>query len=367
MGTVSSTPRPHPQRILFRVRHRATPLRAVAVGLFVFGLTGAGFTVDSGRNVAAARTATAGGEVVYSTTVPQTQAYGVRTTGSQAVRLPLPLNNVGMAGVSPDGRQVAVAFSASEDGSVSGHLQVAATNGAHKRTIWKFMGSPLGAPAWNAAGTEIAITVQPQSGRGGELFRGAVPGGLWIVSVKSGRPRRIAPAAHGYSTADVAWSPNGKSLVYTTAHGAIRTIPSKGGPYHQLAVLRPYTLNAFVYTSVAWSPKGNNILIDWYQETSNGSPFGHSEVQQVRSGGGPLETLLPVNPSAYYMGATYSPDGGRIAVITAASPPPGTTTVVPNEVSSLTLNTLSVNRSGLQTIISLSGDPKMIGWLNRLS
>jgi Tol biopolymer transport system component len=67
-----------------------------------------------------------------------------------------------------------------------------------------------------------------------------------------------------YETArskSAAWSPDGKSVVFTTRNGDITIMGSDGTHSHLVANL-PYRINNFYSERLAWSPDGNTIRFD---------------------------------------------------------------------------------------------------------
>ena len=96
-----------------------------------------------------------------------------------------------------------------------------------KREQFLRVAEPEAAPAWSPDGSQLAF-VAPHG-------RKPLVG---LVSVKDGRFTRLAsPASHSYgryyytsaAPSPVAWSPDGRSIVYTDASGELASVPTTGG------------------------------------------------------------------------------------------------------------------------------------------
>jgi Tol biopolymer transport system component len=315
------------------------------------------------------------GEIVYSVTVPAPRAYGIGEGKTRGTPLPFPVNNIGKAGISYDGTHVAY----SEPGEYGilprSTLFVTSTDGHGTHTIWKFAGEPTGPPAWNHAGAAIAMTVQADTTPASTPEGGSIAPGLWIIPLTGGRPNRVASTAYG----SVAWSPNGKTIAYTTTYAAepvyVRTVPVSGGPSHQIATLTIPDPTSELFTTLSWSPNGKTILTDSYgikvvpaSSSTKGPYFNHSKIEQIPSTGGKPVILLPVTPYRYYTNATYSPDGSQFVYITGTLPPGDVDKTRANTHVSFELDITNSSGSDTRRLISVtsSSGSQIIGWVKNL-
>jgi Tol biopolymer transport system component/DNA-binding winged helix-turn-helix (wHTH) protein len=129
---------------------------------------------------------------------------------------------------------------------------------------------------------------------------------LWIVDAHGGSARFMAK---GYRSI---WSPDGKTVLYSTLHGDLYIIPSEGGePRLLLTSLAAPGIPLGVY-SLAWSPDGKRIRFvrnERYWEVSIDGKNSHEILPNWHSS----------NPK-YFMGSGHwTPDGNSFLFLAGSS------------------------------------------------
>ncbi|MDQ2729752.1 MAG: hypothetical protein M3Y91_18255 [Actinomycetota bacterium] len=233
------------------------------------------------------------GEIAYACAGVYTCVVGGDGSYPHVVKLP----QRGFA-LSPDGTRAAYASVLGGRGSNLGRVWESSSDGTGMHVVWEFVGEPQGLPAWNRAGTQLAITVKGVVPYSDSPAPGATPAGLWVLDAGGGHPHRVAADVSG----DVAWNPDGATLAYQTTSSPpqLETISASGGQAKHLSSSAG---------SLSWSPDGHTILV-----TSNGGRPGVSEIEAVPAGGGTAKVVVRRSPTTAYDGAYYSPDGSQIVV-----------------------------------------------------
>jgi DNA-binding winged helix-turn-helix (wHTH) protein/Tol biopolymer transport system component len=107
------------------------------------------------------------------------------------------------------------------------------------------------------------------------------------------------PVRHLANGLQAAWSPDGKWVAYSTDHGEIYLIRSKGGEPHLLVSSSSPVPEYKIITDLSWSPDGGSIRFTRDQA-----------LWQVTSTGSNLHLLLPKwNPSSWKCCGVWTPDG----------------------------------------------------------
>jgi len=118
-------------------------------------------------------------------------------------------------------------------------------------------------------------------------------GRIWLMDLPAGAPRRLTPEAFEPYEYGPAWSPDGRTIAFTTwddiERGQVYTVPASGGTPTRV------TTSAGEYQEPSWTPDGRTILVARGSgATARGQGLGRSEYwDQVSlpAAGGP-ETLL---------------------------------------------------------------------------
>ncbi len=118
--------------------------------------------------------------------------------------------------------------------------------------------------------------------------------GLWSVPVLGTSLRHLADG----TVMSGAWSPDGKSVVFSTINGDINTVSSDGTGAHRLANL-PYKRDNFFAERSAWSPDGKTIRFD-----------RNNKIYEIEPDGSGLHLFLPDwHPSSARCCGRWTPNG----------------------------------------------------------
>jgi Tol biopolymer transport system component len=196
---------------------------------------------------------------------------------------------------SPDGRRIAFTGLTLPEGVA--RISVVASTGSKPKVVastpWG-TGDDQRGPVWSPDGKLLAFCLQgPLQGKpGGVLASGDLD--LAVVTLTGARTKLTAAKGN---EADPRWSPDGRSILYSTA-AALRIVPRGGGPS------RPVARLSSVW-GASWSLDGKLIA---FTGSRPGESRAHLYV--VRPDGGGLRRLTgEVTPDA----PTWAPNGKAIA------------------------------------------------------
>ena len=123
-------------------------------------------------------------------------------------------------------------------------------------------------------------------------------GRVWVMDLPDGSPRRVTPESFDSFEYSPAWSPDGQSIVFTSAdeqaRGHLWSVPAGGGEPRQLTIEQGEYLNPLV------SGDGREVLLVRGSGVTNHgrgwmfNPF--YDLIRVPMDGGPAETVTRVNP-----------------------------------------------------------------------
>lgn len=140
--------------------------------------------------------------------------------------------------LSPDGKQVAMAYTRDAAGPDSGwNVWIAGSDGSGLRRLTR-LGHVITA-AWSPAGAKIALVVQASV-----ADRTANSGEIYVVGSDGTGLHRVARGR------DPAWSPDGRKLAYTSPKYELAVVDATGGP------ARIVSRDAI---GPAWSPDGKRL------------------------------------------------------------------------------------------------------------
>jgi eukaryotic-like serine/threonine-protein kinase len=119
---------------------------------------------------------------------------------------------------------------------------------------------------------------------------------LWIVDAHGGEARYLAKGFWAI------WSPDGGTVLYSTLHGDLYTIPSKGGEPQLLLASPAPAGTVLAVSSLAWSPDGSRIRFvrnDRYWEISADGKNPHEILPNWHAS----------NPRYFMSAGHWTPDG----------------------------------------------------------
>ncbi len=137
---------------------------------------------------------------------------------------------------------------------------------------------------------------------GSTLLVSTDPGGpqrsIWRVQVPGPSLRHLTDGHFDPYATSAAWSPDGKSVVYSTTNGDINVMGSDGTRSHTVANL-PYHTDDVFRPRIAWSPDGNTIRFD-----------RNKRIYEMKPDGSGLHPFLPGwLPSSGLCCGQWTPDG----------------------------------------------------------
>lgn len=158
----------------------------------------------------------------------------------------------------------------------------------------------VSAPEYSADGTKIAFLL---SGTGAETKRD----GLYVADFSGANPKQLARTSW---TDGIAWSPDGKTLVYTDVMDGLHAVPVAGG---KSKLIVPVQGDGGFYRRPTFSPDGASIVFerDTLSDNADGKPPWLEIVELWRanpdgSGAAPLFAQAPVKFAGE---PDFSPDG----------------------------------------------------------
>ncbi|MGO9438282.1 MAG: winged helix-turn-helix domain-containing protein [Terracidiphilus sp.] len=120
------------------------------------------------------------------------------------------------------------------------------------------------------------------------------PGGIWSVQSVGSSLRHLIDG----HIESAAWSPDRKSIVFSTSNGDVDVMRSDGTGAHKLTNL-PYRVNNFYFERLAWSRDGKTIRFD-----------RNNRIYEIKSDGSGLHLFLPQwHPSSAVCCGQWTPDG----------------------------------------------------------
>lgn len=177
---------------------------------------------------------------------------------------------LGCGDVSPDGSRLVLEGFSETDSRRNGIYSVRASDGGG---LVRLTSGPDGPPVYSPDGTRVAF----MRTRPGTLPDGA--GALFVVGNDGTGLRRITP--WGSAFLDLAWSPDGRWIVFQKPYGRLFLVRSDGTRMHQVPVELPVGSGV---RQPNWSPDGNWIVFSLTQGQS-------ASIFAVRSDGSGLSRI----------------------------------------------------------------------------
>jgi DNA-binding winged helix-turn-helix (wHTH) protein/Tol biopolymer transport system component len=169
--------------------------------------------------------------------------------------------------------------------SQSQHIAQTAISGGEIRSI------PVPLPnAWMKDLSPDGSTLIFNSWEGGQ------PRGLWSLNVPGGSFRQLVDQK---GVIDGTWSPDGKSVVYSTTNGEIDVVQSDGTGDHRLIGVQGQNDNGSCPVWIAWSPDGSTMRFSW-----------KNQFWEMSRDGSGLHPLLPDwHPASWQCYGRWTRDG----------------------------------------------------------
>ena len=188
---------------------------------------------------------------------------------------------------SPEPRDIL--FQAQQPGGTEDIYALRLRDGAIRRLVRADTFSSRSLAAWSPDGRSIVFTREF-----GDTAQ------LYVLDSLAGTPRRIVGGTLGF-IAFPDWSPDGTRIIFsagTHEHYGVYLIGADGSG------LRPLLQDTVTYRSPSWSPDGSEFAVSSYRN-------GRSEIRIVNPATGALRTAL-VTDSTYVDFAQWSPRGDEL-------------------------------------------------------
>lgn len=255
---------------------------AIVLGLSAAADLGVGAAGDPSGKIAFVR---------YSVRIGHPRIYSLTLGGKPARRLPLLGPATEGPAWSPDGRMLAFVVGknapSSRDITSKVDLYVSTAAGRRPRRLTR-QASRVGAVAWSPQGKRL-VFVKAAKGSGSSL---------WIVGVDGGTARRVT---HGSTDLEPSWAPNGGTIGFlrvdtTTFQGGIWVVRPDGSGLHRI-LSRLKNIGEPV-----WSPDGSRLLVHDSRTMYSVRPDGRDRRTIARLSADPRGAREDPQPA-------WSPDG----------------------------------------------------------
>jgi len=251
-------------------------------------------------------------------------------------------------------------------------LRVGPASQDERDTVWTVGDFAAGGMAFDPSGQRLALGLQTDMDRGGNVAAGAVGTGLWIVN-NAGDGRRQLGVVTG-SQRRFAWSPDGTQIAGSTFESS----PDHSGSPSKVWIVDVESGRQRIVTTLDqptgangvmdWSPDGQNILL--FTGRADNGLYGPSKLEQIAVADGRRATLLDPATDDIYMRAVYAADGKsvivkRLHVVPRPAPPPpppGEPMVTPPDPRKADLVSVSTSGPDVHSLCPIDPDSTLLDW-----
>jgi Tol biopolymer transport system component len=200
---------------------------------------------------------------------------------------------VGSNDVSPDGRSIVFAgfYRDSQEAPGGSIIFTVPSEGGKARALTDPREGNALNPCWSPDGRWIAYTRQRSLGNAEDME-------VWLVPSAGGAAKRLTSGDDQVAGAEIAWSPDGRTIAFFGKDGTLRSIPASGGTARVLGEVGRSLLQ---HRGLSWSPDGTRLAYTDFER-----------VLIVSASGGKPEVVRPGFEGAITQ-LDWSPDGQTFA------------------------------------------------------